>query len=509
MNGNQIDYQPASCTSQDLRTIDFERRAERRNLDRRLITGVGWSAFSKWGTQIISWASLLVMAKLLSPSDFGLLGMTTLYLGLIGLLSECGIDSTIITMSELPVKVIRQLHTTSVLLGITGSIVALLAAAPISTFFRAPDLRRVISVLGVGLVMSGFRQVPQSLLLRDLRFRTVSLIEASQILLQASSGILLAWFGMGYWSLVFSVLISSAWGTLWALFLRRCGFARPQPIRLRKELTFSWQILVTRLSWYFYSNSDFLVAGRFLGQDALGVYTIAWNIASVPVEKISNVVARVTPSIYAQVQMQSAELRRYIRVLTEGLSMMTFPVGIGLALVAKPLIMTVFDQRWWSSANALRLLALLGVARSISVLLAPALIALKDAKFTMHWTLVVSAVLPVSFVFASRWGSTGIAAAWLCLSPILTLALFWRLSVKTGMQLLEYLGALKPAGLASIAMVVAVLLSVSFMRSVSLAIFKLLVEVLVGSLAYLGFLFAFYRHRLNFFLCHVRTAFHP
>jgi O-antigen/teichoic acid export membrane protein len=461
------------------------------------VSGVTWVAVAKSATQAISWCSMLILTWLLLPPDFALLGLTTVYLGLINVISVSGIDSAIIAMPELRPGIARQLNTLSILMGLAGSLGAALVSGAVAAFFRTPELAVVISVMGIAFIATGFGIVPRALLVRDFQFKTLSILDSSQVLIQAFLAVFLAWLGLRYWALVWAGLAGSVWTGSWLLALRGSGFARPKPGDMKKELTLSWQVMVTRLGWYCYSNADFIVAGRMLDKNSYGLYAMAWQIAIVPVEKITSLIASVTPAVFSKVQTQPAELRRYIRALTEGLSLVTFPIGIGLALVAHPLLRTAFRSVWWGSAAPLTLLCVYAVIKSIDELMPQVLKVLQGAGFVMWIQLLALAVFPPSFYYASRWGGTGIAAVWLVMYPAFSAPLYWLVFAKTGMRLKEYLRAIQPASAASAAMIALVFAAKRCIGASTPPAMALAIQVAIGALAYSAVLLLFYRDRLE------------
>jgi PST family polysaccharide transporter len=468
-------------------------------LDRRIVSGVAWTAVARWGSQIVSWASMLLLARLLSPSDFGLFGMTWIFLGLVRIVSEFGLGSTIIVMKELSAHEIRQTHVLCIFLGIGGSIAALLAANPLAAFFRNPRLESLVPVLGIGFALSGLSVVPQSILLRDFKFKLVSGFEALQTILQALVSVLSAWAGMGYWSLVLGGLVGSAIASLLLYVASPCGFAWPVFSRIRGALQYSWRSLVSNTTWYLYTNADFVVAGRVLGDAVLGVYYLAWNLANIPVDRIVTMILRVTPSIFANIQHEQAELRRYLRVLTEGMALVVFPIGLGAALVADPLVSAFFDKRWTNLAMPFRLLALNCVLRCVVVLIGQVQFTIRDVRYRMWHGIVSLLVLPASFLYASRWGGAGIAAAWLCLYPILNAPVLFRVLHKIAMPKREYLSAFEAPGIASAAMILSVVAFERCLPSLP-AMVQLIAEVTIGGAIYVSVLLLFFRQRVNAFL---------
>jgi len=480
----------------------------RKDLDKHFVSGVGWTAIAKWGGQAFSWAALLLLAKLLNPSDFGLLSMTSVLLGLITMFTEFGIDGAIVLTLDLTPLKIRQIHSLAILLGCCGATVAALSAPFLAMFFHQPELKKITPVLALTFIIGGFKIVPQAVLLRELRFQALSMLEIGQVFLQAGSSVVLAWMGMRYWSLIGALLISSASTALFSNLLRPCGLAKLDPRHIREELTFGWQLMGTRFSWYFYSNADFAVAGRMLGADALGIYTMAWNIASVPVEKITALLTRVTPSILMKVQNNPVERNRYIRLFTEGLAIATFPLAIGLALVARPLMLSIFDQRWTAAIGALALLALCTAVRSIAAVWQPVLSVSGEVRFSMWINVMMACTLPFAFLFGSHWGPTGIGAAWLICYPLLSLPLLARMLSTSGVSLAEYCSSLKVAVLACGAMSLGVL-AVSMATTGLPQWVRLALEVLTGTVVYAGLLLLFFKPRIQALLSMIRGTGNP
>lgn len=425
-------------------------------MDKHLAGGIAWTAGAKWSSQILSWASILVVARLLLPADFGLVGMAVVYLSFVEKFSEFGFGSAVITLRSLTDHQITQINTFSVFSGVAGFLISCGAAVPLGWFFRAPQLPAVVAVMSTTFVMSGFRTVPYSLLQRDLCFKLLSIMETVTALVQALGTLVLALLGLGYWALVLGNIIGAAVST--GLNVAWCprGFARPRLGSVRHALNFSWQVLVARLAWNFYSDADFLVAGRVLGAAPLGAYTFAWNLATLPVEKVSTLLGRVTPALFSAVQTEYAALRRYLRTLTEALALITLPAAFGLALTAREFVTLVLGTKWLGVIAPLELLAFYASFRSIATLLGPILTALRETRFAMWDNLAAVVLLPSAFYVGSRSGTAGIACAWIIVYPLIAIPLYVRTFRRIGMSAREYVGAVRPALDGSIAMAVVV-----------------------------------------------------
>ena len=469
-------------------------------MDKHLLGGIAWTAAAKWGSQMLTWLCLLLVARLLEPRDFGVVGVAGVYLGLIAVFSEFGFGSAVITLRDLTTSEIAQINTFSVISGVVGSLVSCALAIPMGWFFRSPELPAVICVMSTSFLILGFKTVPCSVLQKDLRFKRLSLIDSIAAITQSLCVLLLAWLGRGYWALALGSVVGTTVAT--ALNVASCpwGFERPRLKAVSHAVNFSWQILMGRLSWLLYSDADFLVAGRVLGTTALGAYTFAWNLATLPVEKVTALVGQVTPAFFSANQGDHNALRRYLQSLTEAVSLVTFPATIGLGLVAPEFIGLFLGSRWSDAVGPLEVLAFYGSIRSVSALLGPLLTALRETRLVM-WTHIAAAVLmPLLFYVGSRWGPSGIACGWIIGYPLIALPLYRKASRRVGMPFRDYLVAIRPALDGSLLMILAVA-ALKFVIPVEWPPYlRLGVEVVAGAGAYLIVLLVLHIDRLRSFI---------
>jgi O-antigen/teichoic acid export membrane protein len=431
-----------------------------RALDRSLLRGVAWTAAAKWASQALSWVSWLIVARLLTPEDYGLVGMAAIYLGFVTLLSEFGLGTAVLALRELSHEQINQLNGLAVLSGLASLLVSCAVAIPLGYFFRAPQLPLVVVAMSTTFVITSFKTVPFALLQRDLRFKALALVDLGQAAILAISMIAFALAGLRYWTLVAGAVLGALISTGAVLRLRHVPLAWPRPTSLKHAMTLSGDVLMSRICWYMSANADFLVAGRVLGKAALGFYNVGWTLASVPVDKITTLVAQVTPGFFSAVQGDPPALRRYVLRITEGIALITFPLAVGLALVAGDFTLAVLGPKWEATIAPLRLLAAYAAVRSITPLLPQVLQIIGDARFEM-WRMVAAAVvMPTSFyVGGTRWGTVGLAAAWLLVDPVIAFPLYRRVFSKIALSPKAYLAALWPA-LSGTALMAAVVLAV-------------------------------------------------
>lgn len=476
-------------------------------LDRSLAHGVAWMGTVKWLTQLLSWASTLVVARLLTPADYGLMGLAVIYHGIVTMLSEFGIGTTIVAMRGLSDDQHAQINSLSVMFGAASFVVSCVAAPLLARFFAAPELTWVVITMSTIFLITGVRVVPQALLQRDMRFRDLALNDGLQALVLAAGSVLFALLGFRYWTLVLSAVLGALLSTIGVLWLVRVPFRWPHWATLAPAVNFSRQTIVGRLAWYVYDNADFFVAGKVLGKDPLGAYRFGWDLASTPPEKITTLVARVTPSILSAAQGDKAALRRYLLRITEALALATFPATIGLGVVAPILVPLVLGAKWSAMIVPLQLLSISAAIRSVSPMPLQVMTVIGQNHYAMRVNVVGAIIMPLAFWFGSRWGTTGLAAAWLAVYPfVVVLPTVLLTSRALEFRLSDYLRALAAPTTGVVAMVLAVWGLREWMEPALRPAMQLAVDVIVGAVVYTLTILTVHRQRVQGLITAFRSA---
>ncbi len=461
----------------------------------------------KWLTQLMRWSSTLIIARLLTPTDYGLVGMAMVYLGFVQLVNEFGLSAAIV-QGKLDEDQLARLGGVSAILGGVLFLVSAALSGLIALVFAEPRVRLVLLVLSTTFLIRGLQVLPRGLLTRELNFRSLAGVDAAEAatLLLVTLG--LALLGYGYWSLVLSAVLSALVGALCAMRMRPHRIAMPRRLStLRDSLSFGGHVVLSRVAWYAYSNADFAIVGRVLGTAALGAYSFGWSIASIPVERVSATVGRVVLGVFSSLQRDYAAIRRYLLALTEGIALLTFPATVGLSLVAHDFVLVVLGAKWSEAIVPLQLLSLYAGVRSIDTLFPQILLATGHSRQNARFSMIALAVLPLLFYLGSFWGTTGVALAWIVGFPLVVLPTNFRYTLRLlGVSAGDYLRALWPALSATALMTIAVLavrtaLPLSFPMGVRLA-----TEIAAGAAAYTAFVGLAHATRIRAFVAFVRST---
>ncbi len=464
-------------------------------MDRSLLRSIAWNAASDWISQIFSWACVLITIRLLSPADYGLLALQVVLLPLV-YTSSLGIGRAVVTLRELTEDQISQLNTVGLMLGLGSYALAAAAAVPVARFYKIPGLVPVILVSSLGMIIGGSQLVSNGLMMKEMRFRELCTFNAVAAVVGAVCTLLFAWLRWRYWALIFGGMAGGTLRTILVFWARPHAYAFPRWSSVRQPLAFGRHCVVSSVASDVYESLDNFIAGRVLGPAALGLYGMAWTLANLPMEKVTSMVTTVIASYLSAIKEDLGALRRYIRNLTEGIALLTFPGCVGLGIIAHEFVPVVLGHKWVGMTGPLEVLSIYAGLRSVVALIPKLLISMGNARFVMWLDVVTLPVLGIAFYVGSHWGITGIAWGWVVAYPWLVLPLYRKAFAAIKMDVMDYLRTMRPAFEGTVVMTIAVVwvrhaLPGSWMVPVRLA-----VEVLTGVLFYAVTLWLRHRERM-------------
>jgi teichuronic acid exporter len=482
-------------------------RAPGENLGSVLTRGVLWIGLFRWTAQLISWGGTLLVLRILTPADYGILGMTTYFVGLTSVLSEFGIGSALLATRDLPQATVRQLNLLAVVLCFTGLLLSVLAAPLASRWFGEPALYAVFPVLGAAFLIDSLRTVPVAMMAKELDYRRTASADFVRALASSLAVVTLALLHLHYWALVAGILTGSLAATTWVLSRRRIGWALPHFAELRTPIRYCRHLVVERLAWQGYQNADFLVAGRLFGRVALGNYGVAWTLVSLPGEKLLTVISAGTTPFFAALKDRRDELRYYFLRVTEVLALLLFPILLGLLLVVDLAIPVILGAKWVAAIAPARALLPYALLHVFLTTLLTVLVAIGRTDISMRNGLLSLLVLPLGFVVGGRlYGLTGIALVWTITYP-LVLVMPLRVALRSlEIRFAEYGAAFLPALWPTALMVLLVLGFRALAGSRVSPPVELLLAIVLGGLGYGAVLLLWERERVRTLLALLRRS---
>jgi lipopolysaccharide exporter len=387
---------------------------------RAIGSAVGWVSVALVGRQVLQLAVTAVLARLLVPDDFGLMSLTLVILGILGLVRDLGTAVTIIQVPDLTRRLTSTLFWSNVALGIGGAVGVALLAPAIAALFNEPQLAEIVPVAAISFLISSLSIVQQALLERRMRFRTVAMIEVASIITGGIVAIAGALAGFGVWSLVAQAITTAAVATV---LYSVAGDWRPtrefSAADLRRVSRFSLSVTGFNLFNYAARNADYVLIGATLGAAALGQYTLAYRVMLYPLQAVSAVISRATFPVYARLQADNERLRQlYLRAVSM-IGLIAFPMVFGVMATSDRLVAVLFGPDWTEAGQVLAILAPVGLVQVITMTIGPIYQAVGRAGTMLAWGVGSGLLTIAAFAIGLRWGIVGVAAAYLVVTVIL------------------------------------------------------------------------------------------
>lgn len=327
------------------------------NLKQRTLSGVVWGFFEKFSLQVFALVQGIILARLLLPSDFGLIAMTSVFLAVSNILIDSGFSSALIRFNK---RTSIDYSTVFVINVVISSIVSLLlcfSAPYIAAFYKEPLLIKIIRVNALLIFMGSFISIQRVKMIAELRFKQKSFMGIVVTIISGIISIVMAILGFGVWSLIlpsfFSLFLNFLFYWYYQKWFPGITFSKDSCKRL---FGFGSKLLISSLINTIYDNIYPLVIGRKFSSMSLGYYSRAHSYSLLPASTITEVIGSVAYPVLSEIQdNEEALLRAYRRMLRVS-AYIVFPIMIGLAAVARPLIFVLITSKWEASVIYLQIL---------------------------------------------------------------------------------------------------------------------------------------------------------
>jgi len=392
------------------------------SLKAQAVSGAKWSGLSTGIVTALHFITLALLARLLSPSDFGLMGMIMVVIGFARVFMDMGISNAIVYRQNITKEELSSLYWLNILAGITVFFIISASAPVIVSFYNEPQLNDLVYLAAVIFLITPVGQQFQILLQKELQFKALAKIEIICSVTNSLTTIILAINGFGVYSLVWGQLAGTSVRAV-QLFYIGCKKWKP-------GWYFSWKGIKTYISFglyqmgeqtinYFNTNLDYLLIGSFLGAKSLGYYTLAYNLIIRPASMINPIITRVAFPVFSKVQNDLSKLKKgYLKVL-ELLSLVNFPLMVGFAVVAPVAVPVIFGDQWFPSIILIQILTIVGLLRSTGNPVGSLLLARGRADLGFKWNLALMITqIPGLYIGAKFGGTVGVAIAFAILMCI-------------------------------------------------------------------------------------------
>ncbi len=459
-----------------------------RQIARKTVHGIFWSYASFGLGKVLVFLTTALLARLLTPNDFGIVAFATLTTEYLSVLKDLGLGAALIQRRQDVEESANTVFTLNLLLGAGLTLAGLLAAPLVATFFREPLVTPILRWLSLTFIVNALGSVHIVRLQRELEFGRKLIPDLGRSAAKGLISIGCALTGFGVWSLVFGQLIGVLAGVVlaWIVFPWRPRLTINTNLAARL-LKFGLSLMSLDAITAIGDNFGYLIIGRLFGNISLGVYTLANRLPELLGLNMLWVMAWALFPAYSSIQHQTDVLRRGFLTTLRFIEMLSVPICLGLMLTADPLIRVAFGDQWLDTIPIVRVLAMHVLIVSIGFNVGDIYKAIGRPDILLKLGVLYMALLLPVLWYGSRFGLIGVAFGQLLVSTCLTLI---RLTVATRFIKVTWgdiLLQLKPSFLSGGALIPVVLLSL-YLTAEAIPLLRLVVAASAGAVSYLGIL---------------------
>lgn len=397
-----------------------------KSLTEKTLSGINWSLINNYSNAIITTIVGIILARLLTPKDFGLVGMVLLFTGIADLFASLGMGQSIIRLKDFNEKHIKTATTITFLSSVLILLIFYFLSPFIANFYHEPKLILLIRVLAILFPIKGISTVSYSRLQKELNFKYIMKINIYNSILYGVSSSIFALSNFGEWSLVYGKLIA----TIFATFLT----IKKYPVNINfniyktefKELAgFGSGVSISNLLLYASSNIDFLIIGKYLNAFYLGLYTKAFNLMTQTISKVTGGLYNVMFPAFAEAQNQPEKLRKaYIRTV-QTVTYFVFPILMFMVINSDFVIIGLYGEKWTGSIQTFQILAIGGIFNSTLPFSGAIAHATGKVYFEVLQQLMYFLALSLGVIFGIKFGIEGVAAAVVFALVLMFIAQSW------------------------------------------------------------------------------------
>lgn len=332
------------------------------SLRKQAISGMTWTFAQGFSTQGIGFLISVVLARILLPAEFGIIGMIAIFMGIGGALVDSGLASSLIRTPDAD----QEDFSTVFYFNIIGSIfiyfILYLTAPFIASFFNQPILTNITRVYGISFIINTFSTIQLTRLTQRMDFKTQLKVSVPALIGGGVLGIILAYMGFGVWSLVWMRLFQSLLSSiqLWIVSKWRPSLIF-NVVKFKYHFNFGYKLLLSGLLDTIFTNSYTVIIGKLFPPAQLGFYTRANSVIQLPVENISGALNKVTYPLFASIKDDNERLKKVYKQIMQMVTFLIAPILIIMGVLASPLFRFVFTEKWLPAVPYFQILCISGI----------------------------------------------------------------------------------------------------------------------------------------------------
>jgi O-antigen/teichoic acid export membrane protein len=430
----------------------FESEGLDRDIGARSVGG-GLAMFGSQGAMfLVQLAGTVILARLLTPDDYGLIAMTAVVTGFAKMFRDAGLTAATVQSKDISHDQVSTLFWVNMAV-IAALGVCILASAPfVAAFYRDGRVTAITAVLAVAFVVNGLSIQHDALLKRHMMFSVIAAENVLALIMNVVACVALAVLGFGYWALVAGPCVSAVVTTGMSFYY--CPWIPGRPRRAtgaRRMLAFGGNVTGFNVANYFSRNMDNILIGRYIGADSLGLYSKAYSLFMLPLTQIRGPMTEVAMPALSSIRFDPERFRQYYLRLVDAMSTLAVPLAAICLVEADFVIRLVLGPKWIAVVPVFRLLAVVGLIQAPESTRAVVLLSLGESRKHLNWGVANAIVTVTAFAIGLRWGIVGVAAGYVAASYLMLFPNLIYSFSGTPVSVSDFLRAVMPAVLAAAA----------------------------------------------------------
>lgn len=395
------------------------------NLQSHSIRGAKITMAAQGLKLLIQIFSITVLARLLEPSDFGVVAMATIFTGLLTVFKDGGLSMATIQKDEITHAQVSNLFWINTSFGLALTVMTTIVSPLAALLFSEPRLTMVCIAIGLSFTISGLAVQHEAILRRQMKFTTLAMVDVTAMATGTLATIIAAWYGAGYWSLVAMPLIISITQSI--LYWTKCNW-RPSGIKkgtgVRPLLRFGANLTGANLIGYLASNITPFFVGTLGGSHHLGLYSRANTLVSIPSTQLLIPVMNVAQPGLARIATDRERLRRTAISLLRKIGIASVFIAISIQVMADWIVLAFLGTNWMEATNYLRILAVFAIVEPLMAAIAMILIASGHAAPLLKLKIISLVLVGSSVLIGSHWGAIGVTISFAATGLIIRTPIF-------------------------------------------------------------------------------------
>lgn len=470
------------------------------SLEKIAFKGAMWLALFKFISQLFSWSITVLVARILSPADYGLMELAMIFTGYATYFVDFGLGAAIIQKKDINKRELSSIFWFILCVSVALSFVCYMSAEYIAILFDEPRILPLIQVVSLIFPITGLLIVPTSLLNKNMEFKSIGMIGMIATSISCIGMYLIAINGGGVWTLVSGMFIVNI-TRLIATYLK----VRWHPLfyfnyqQARSLIHFGSKVFLGRTLRYTNEKSDKFFAGRLWPSETLGIYGFALQLSQIPTEKITTIVNQVSYPVFSKLQDDMVEFRKFYLNVVKVTAVIVMPMFVGGYALGEDIIKILLNEKWYPMIGIFELLCLSQIATSLNAINSFVHYAQGRANWSLYFSIMLVVGMGVSFYLAAPYGLEGIIIPWFT-SYILLCGVWTIVTIKKiGLNIRKYIKNIMPALIGTLMMFSGLMIMEYALKQYILvsytdALLLLTIKIAAGALIYVFYLWLFDRN---------------